>query len=98
MAEYTRNIEDLDKEYAERERRYFNQKPVVLSDVSFDEKRKYIKQFIEKIEIDKEKPLARRSKVYIHNKFDNKVYVYLLYNQNSKYEKKIKKPELLEVI
>lgn len=33
-----------------------------------------------------------------HNKYDNKIYVYLLYSQNSKYEKKIKKPELLEVI
>lgn len=97
LAEYTRNIEDLDREYSERERRFFNQKPVVLSEVSFEEKRKYVKQFISRIEIEKEKPLGRRSKVYIHNIYDSKIYVYLLYSQNSKYERKIKKPELLEV-
>ena len=91
-------IDKLDKEYSKREKLFFNQKPVNLDTVSFEEKRKYVKQFISKIEIEKEKPLARRSKVYIHNKYDNKVYVYLLYSQNSKYERKCKKPELLEVI
>ena len=97
LAEYRRNIADLDKEYSMKEQLFFNQKPVVLSEVSFEEKRKYVKQFISKIEIDKEKPLARRSKVYIHNIYDNKVYVYLLYSQNSKYQNKIKAPYLVQI-
>jgi len=97
LLEANNMIERLDKEYSKREKLFFNQKPVVLDTVSFEEKRKYVKQFISKIEIEKEKPLARRSMVYIHNKYDNKVYVYLLYSQNSKYERKTKRPELLEI-
>lgn len=99
--EYANNkeyIAKMDNEYRLLEQNYINNKPVILNDVSFNEKRKYVLQFIERIEIDKEKPLARRSKVYITNKFDHKVYVYLLYSQNSKYESKTKKPELIEVI
>lgn len=98
LIETNNMIENLNNEQLNREKLFENQKFVVLSEVSFEEKRKYVLQFIERIEIDKEKPLARRSKVYIHNKYDHKVYVYLLYSQNSKYEKKCKKPELIEII
>lgn len=98
LIETNNMIENLNNEQLNREKLFENQKFVVLSEVSFEEQRKYVLQFIERIEIDKEKPLARRSKVYIHNKYDHKVYVYLLYSQNSKYEKKCKKPELIEVI
>ena len=99
--EYANNkeyITKMDNQYRLLEQNYINNKPVILNDISFNEQRKYVLQFIERIEIEKEKPLARRSKVYIHNKYDNKVYVYLLYSQNSKYEKKCKKPELIDVI
>lgn len=93
-----RLITKLDNEYNIRTQNYVKQKPVVLDEISFSDKRYYVKYFISRIEIDKERPLSRRSIVYINSLIDNKIYKYLLYSQNSKYKKKTKSPELLEVI
>lgn len=71
--------------------------PVNLDDEPFERKREYVKHFIDKIEIEKEKPLARRSNVYIHCKTDHNIYVYLLYSQNSKYPNKVKSPYLVRI-
>lgn len=90
-------ITQLDNEHITLEQNYINKKPVVFNDLKFDEKRKYLKDIISKIEIEKEKPLARRSTVYIHCKTDHNIYVYLLYSQNSKYPNKVKSPYLVRI-